>query len=140
MAQPMDLWTVILTSVAVGTIVGSIVSSLFGFISQHLERRARRRELAMKTAAEEHALVMKTCTDWALKHWEHARELTKLGMRIEIPALSWLAYEYHQHLDSLMKDGRLPPEVQQTYNAWLRQAEQGRGANVPHAPGSPASG
>lgn len=117
--------SVVLTSAA----VAAVVSGLFTFVSQLLERRARRQELLMKTAV-----------DVAVKHWEHARELSKQGMRVEIPALGWLAYDYCRQFGSVMKDGRLPPEVQQAYDAWLRQAGQGGGANVPHPPGAPASG
>jgi hypothetical protein len=73
--------SVVLTSAAVST----VVSGLFAFVSQHIERRARQQEFLMKTA-----------TDWALKHWEHARELSKQWMRVEIPALGWLAYDYCQ--------------------------------------------
>jgi len=40
---------------------------------------------------------------------------------VELPALGWLAYDYYQQLGSLMMDGKLPPEVQQAYQAWFRQ-------------------
>lgn len=115
------------------------VSGLFGFVSQYLERRARRQEFKMKTATEEREFrtktaaaerefLMKTATDWAFKHLAQGRELSKQGIRVELPALGWLAYDYYQQLGSLMMDGKLPPEVQQAYHAWLRQ--------IPKSPGS----
>jgi hypothetical protein len=117
----MDL-SVILTSVLASAVVSAAVSGLFSFVSQSMERRAREREFLMKTAI-----------DWATKTWEQSRELTKLGHRVDTPALGWLAHDYHQQLSSLMKDGKLPPEVQQAYDAWLQQP--------PRSPaGAPAGG
>jgi hypothetical protein len=129
---PMDL-SVILTLVLTSAAVSAAVSGLFGFVSQHLDRQAREREFKMKTAAAERELVMKGAIDWATKTWEQSRELTKLGNRVDTPALGWLAHDYHQQLGSLLKDGTLPPEVQQAYDAWLQQ--------TPRSPaGTPSDG
>jgi hypothetical protein len=120
---------VILTS----AVVSAAVSGLFGFVSQYLDRRARGQEFKMKTAGAERVFSMKTATDWATKTWEQNRELTKLGNRVDTPALGWLAHDYHQQLSSLLKDGTLPLEVQQAYDAWLRQ--------IPRSPaGAPGDG
>jgi hypothetical protein len=121
----MDL-SVVLTSAA----VSAVVSGLFAFVSQCLERRARRQEFLMKTATAEREFLMKTATDWAIKTWEQGRELSKQGMRVEIPALGWLAHDYYQQLASLMMDGKLPPEVQQAYHAWLAADPKRSSASV----------
>jgi hypothetical protein len=106
-------FSVILTSAA----VSAIVSGLFTFVSQCLERRARRRELLLKTA-----------TDWAVKHLEQALQLGKdRGVRVQVPALGWLAQDYYNQLTTLLKRGTLPPEVQQEYAQWLQQSGQAGG-------------
>jgi hypothetical protein len=108
--MPIDLFSVVLTSAA----VSALVSSLFTFISQYLERKARRRELLWKTA-----------TDWAVKHLEQALQIGKdRGVRVEVPALGWLAHDYYRQLTTLMKRGTLPPDVQQEYDKWLQQTGQ----------------
>jgi len=108
----MDL-SVILTSAA----VSAIVSGLFTFVSQCLERRARRRELLLKTA-----------TDWAVKHLEQALQLGKdRGAPVGVPALGWLAQDYYHQLTTLLKRGTLPPEVQQEYDKWLQRSGQAGG-------------
>jgi hypothetical protein len=113
-------FSVILTSAA----VSAIVSGLFTFVSQCLERRARRRELLLKTA-----------TDWAVKHLEQALQIGKdRGVRVEVPALGWLAQDYYHQLTTLLKRGTLPPEVQQEYDKWLQQSGQAGGlCNHRHA-------
>ena len=100
----MDL-SVVLTSAA----VSAVVSGLFTLISQLFERRARRRELLLKTA-----------TDLAIKHLEQALQLAKTRGG-QIPPLGMLTYDYHHQFILVMKHGRLPPEVQEEYDAWLQQ-------------------
>ena len=106
-------FSVILTSAA----VSAIVSGLFTFVSQCLERRARRRELLLKTA-----------TDWAVKHLEQALQPGKdRGVRVQVPALGWLAQDYYHQLTTLLKRGTLPPEVPQEYDKWLQPSSQAGG-------------
>jgi hypothetical protein len=116
--MPIDL-SVVLTSAA----VSAVVSGLFTFVSQCLERRARRRELLLKTA-----------TDWAVKHLEQALQIGKdRGVRVEVPALGWLTHDYYHQLTTLMKRGTLPPAVQQEYEKWLQQTGQVGGSSTPGA-------
>jgi hypothetical protein len=113
--------SVVLTSAA----VAAVVSGLFTFVSQWLERRARRKELLMKTA-----------TDWAVKHLEQALQLGKdRGVRVEVPALGWLAQDYYHQLTILLKRGTLPPEAQQEYDQWLQRSGQAGGVCA-HRPAS----
>jgi hypothetical protein len=123
----------VILAILTSAVVSAAVSGLFGFVSQYLDRLARGQEFKMKTAAAEREFLMKTATDWATKTWEQSRELTKLGNRVDTPALGWLAHDYHQQLSSLLKDGTFPPSVQQAYDAWLRQ--------IPRSPaGAPGDG
>jgi hypothetical protein len=111
----MDI-SVVLTSAA----VAAVVSGLFTFVSQWLERRARREELLLKTA-----------TDWAVKHVEQALQLGKdQGGRVGAPALGWLAQDYYHQLSVLLKRGSLPPETQQEYDKWLRRSGQAGGVGA----------
>jgi hypothetical protein len=110
----MDVSAVV-TSAGVGAGVGALVSGLLTVIAQAVERRARRRELIMKTAS-----------DLAMKHFEQAISLTKAGTQ---PAGVWplgtLTYDYYLQLTSLMKDGKLPPDMQKDYEVLLA-SEQAR--------------
>jgi len=78
--------SVVLTSAA----VAAVVSGLFTFVSQWLERRARRKELLLKTA-----------TDWAVKHLEQALQLGKDrggsggGSRIGLAGAGLLSPAHH---------------------------------------------
>src|SRR6266545_2206219 len=102
----MDL-SVVLTSAA----VSAVVSGLFTFVSQLLERQARRRELLMRTA-----------TDLAVKHLEEGIHLAlDAGKRPDIPPLGMLVYEFQRQLTSVMKHGILPPEEQNAYDNWLKR-------------------
>jgi hypothetical protein len=108
--------SVVLTSAA----VAAVVSGLFTFVSQWLERRARRKELLLKTS-----------TDWAVKHLEQALQLGKdRGGRVGVPALGWLAQDYYHQLTTLLKRGTLPPETQQEYDTWLQRSGQAGGVGA----------
>ena len=105
----------VLTSAGVGAGVGALVSGLFMVIAQAVERRARRRELILKTAS-----------DLAIKHFDQAIALTRAGTRKgEAWPLGALTYDYYLQLTSLMKDGKLPPDLQKDYEAWSAE-EQAR--------------
>jgi hypothetical protein len=49
------------------------------------------------------------------------------GVRVEVPALGWLAQDSYHQLATLLKRGTLPPEVQQEYDKWLQQSGQAGG-------------
>jgi hypothetical protein len=102
--MPIDL-SVVLTSAA----VSALVSSLFTFISQCLERRARRRELVMKTAA-----------DLATQSRNFYLEVAK-SRGGKIPPLPFSTYYYHQQLSSLFKRGKLTSEEQKLYEAFVKE-------------------
>jgi hypothetical protein len=98
--------TVVLTSAA----VGAVVSQLITLIAQHLERKARRTEFLMKTA-----------TDWAVKRVELAIEFAKTRTVYPVtPDLGWMAYDYHQQLSSLMRDGTMPPDMRKSSVDWSK--------------------
>ena len=89
-------------------------------ISQRLERQARRQEFLLKTA-----------TDWAVKHHEHMMQLAKDHSKgVNMPALGWLAHDYYHQLQTLLRRGKLPTEVQQVYDAWLQGSGQPGGTSM----------
>jgi hypothetical protein len=97
----LSILSVVLTSAA----VGALVSSLFTFVSQLLERRARRKELLMKTAAD---LATKALDAWI----DHAKTS---GRNVQIPPLSFFTYYFHRQLSSLLQESKLTPEEQTRY-------------------------
>ncbi len=42
------------------------------------------------------------------------------GKAVRLPSVEMLAYEYYRHLTSLVKLGKLPPEVQRVFDDWAK--------------------
>ena len=100
------LGVIIVTSAA----AGALVSSLVAFVSAHLERRARGRELLLKEAVG--LAVQRNETLMRLA------EATRAD--VNVPDAVIAAERYHGWLTTLFNTGRLPAEVRAAHERSVR--------------------